>query len=230
MMSRTRQSVSLQLRVNNIQYDKLLGSSSVLAEFETAIKAAIATSAGEEISPSHVSLQLSAGSVIVTATISPPEGVDAARTSHVLSTASATMTSQIALTIRQVVSIEDVSTGAIGVSLAKAPVVQKNHPAHENRSEDSQVVVIAVAAGAGALFLVLLCLSVFLCCRLRTAKKRMPELNQSQKIATSAATTAVMGSPMQEGKQDLDSVPGAMYATPGSNDAVAVGYPITEKA
>ena len=75
-----------------------------------------------------------------------------------------------------------------------------------------------------------LCLSVFLCCRLRTAKMRIPELNQSQKTSTSATTTAVMGSPMQEGKQDLDSVPGAMYATSGSNDAVAVGYPINEEA
>jgi hypothetical protein len=227
MMGRTRQSVSLQLRVNNIQYDKLLGSSSVLAEFKTAIKAVIANSAGEEISPSHVSLQLSAGSVIVTATISPPEGVDAARTSHVLSTASATMTSQIALTIRQVVGIEDVSTGTIDVRLAKAPVVQKHHGAHKNRSEDTQVIMVAVGAGAGALVLVLLCLSVFLCRRLRTAKKQMPEDNQSQK--TTLATTAVMGSPMQEGKQDLDSVQGAMYATPGSNDAVAVGFPINEK-
>jgi hypothetical protein len=235
VMGKTRETVSLQLRVNNIQYDKLLGSSSVLAAFKTSIKSAVATSAGTGVLASDVALQLSPGSVIVTAIISPPTEVDATSVSNTLSTAGTVMASQIASTIRQVAGIEDVSTGAIGVRIAKAAALvsftpapeDPTAPAPEQKSEDHQLVLIAAASGAGALILLLMCLSAFLCCGLRVAKKRTPEGNQFH--ARTPATTAVMGSPMKEGKENVDTVPGSMYATPGSGDVIAVGYPINEK-
>jgi len=107
-------SVTSLLTVKNVDYGQLAASPGLLSSFQEAMKRAIASAAGPGVAPEHVRLELSSGSVVVVATITPPSGVSTAAVQSQLE--SMPLSQAISRTVASVAGISKVSTGPISVS------------------------------------------------------------------------------------------------------------------
>jgi len=123
--------VTSSLTVKNVDYNQLSASPALLGRFEQAMKKAIASAAGTNVAPEHVDLSLSAGSVVVLATITPPRGVSTASVHSKLE--SAPLGRTLASTVESVDGIRDVATGPITVSEVRvsSPVNSPPRTAHK---------------------------------------------------------------------------------------------------
>jgi len=209
MSGKVVESVGFQLRVENVQYDKLMKSPDTLDEFKITTKVAISISAGKDILPEHVKLKLSAGSVIVEATITPPARVSADMLSANLNKDQAKMTNLVTKQIQQVSGIADVSTGTIGVSLAKTPAVQsvplvvkaENSMVADEDGGDGGLIAGAVV-GASAI-VVLMCISTYLYTKLRRVEKTVTEGSQPNPAAMGNPSFNPVGSNQEYTPPDI---------------------------
>lgn len=67
--------VSFSMKVQNVDYSLLSSNTETLDAFKATLRQSIAEQAGKGVLPSHVHLELSAGSVVVKATVKPPPTV-----------------------------------------------------------------------------------------------------------------------------------------------------------
>lgn len=105
----------LCLKVNNLDYQALSQRARLLADFEAVTKEVLAIEAGPGISADSIQLQLSAGSVVVQAAITPPEGV--ARTSIQSKLATSPSLQQALVSkVNSIEGIAEATTGPISVT------------------------------------------------------------------------------------------------------------------
>lgn len=111
--------ITLVMTVLNVDYAVILTLPPVLQRFRESIQSAIADYSGEGVENEHVALSLSAGSVTVRATISPPGGAvgrDAALYRLRFSSARQDLAEAIVAALQQMEGIEQVVTGSVAVS------------------------------------------------------------------------------------------------------------------
>jgi len=104
------------MKVENVDYAKLQQSPTLLNAFTTSVTKAIADAAGPNIKEEHVSVKLSAGSVVVEATITPPAGVDVSTVESALTSKSTALAETVTNSVKALPGIDAVSTGPISVS------------------------------------------------------------------------------------------------------------------
>jgi len=115
-------SVTSSMRMKNLDYNQLTANPALLTTFQEAMKKAIASAAGPGILPEHVELALSAGSVVVLATIKPPRGVCAVAVQSELKPAS--LSHAVSVMVASLDSIKEVATGPITVSEVRVSAVE----------------------------------------------------------------------------------------------------------
>merc|ERR1712032_543811 len=69
--------VVVEMTVDGVDYAQLSDDVSLLAAFKQKVQEKVAAAAGPPITPEHVSVTLSAGSVLITAVVTPPRGTTA---------------------------------------------------------------------------------------------------------------------------------------------------------
>jgi len=115
--------VDFTLRLNNIQFSLLSANPPVLSEFKFKLKRIIAAKASRNVSLEHVSLEVKPGSVIVVATVSPPNGVSVDDVQVSLA-ANLQVLDEVTYEVDQVPGIQAVSSGAISTILISAPIAR----------------------------------------------------------------------------------------------------------
>jgi len=109
----------VKMTVQNINYPQLAGDAALLLVFEQVVRKEIAAAAGGQITSEHVCLTLSAGSVVVRAVVTPPDGKGgstyAGALARKLGTAPA-LAENVAQKLSAVDGIAAVSTGQITVT------------------------------------------------------------------------------------------------------------------
>jgi len=107
------QAVTSILKLKNVDYAELSSDPAMLSSFKDAMKMTIASAAGPGILPEHVELTLSAGSVVVKATITPPSEVPVAIVATNLK--ASPLQKSAAATVAKLDKIETVTKGPIWV-------------------------------------------------------------------------------------------------------------------
>lgn len=110
--------ISLSFQVLNVKYASLVANSLLLAAFVERIREAIASDAsahGAQTQSEHVTVLLSAGSVIVKAGIAPANVTTSERTLSALSSSS-TLAETVEAQVRSLSGISEVTTGAVQAS------------------------------------------------------------------------------------------------------------------
>jgi len=102
--------------VVNVGYNQLKANAALLANFKLTIREKVAEAAGAGITEDHVVLNLAAGSVAVTATITPPSGVSVSGVQSAI-TAGTTLASSIATAVGNIPGIAAVSSGTITAAI-----------------------------------------------------------------------------------------------------------------
>lgn len=115
-------SVSLAMTVQRVDYAMLVARPVLLAAFKAAVKQAVAAEAGSGVLADHVDLVLSAGSVLVQATVTPPGSVPVNVVLSRLS-ASTAVAFAVATRLAKLEGISAVATGVISVSPLGAPTM-----------------------------------------------------------------------------------------------------------
>jgi len=110
------ESVVYSMTVKNVEYSKLKQNSALLAKFSTAVKQGVAEAAGPDVQEEHVSLKLSAGSVVVEASITLPPQVKAATLKASLAKSPGTMAKSVTKSVTAVAGISAVTSGTVSVS------------------------------------------------------------------------------------------------------------------
>jgi len=108
--------VVLSFTVANVSFSQLLANAAVLANFKSTIRTNVAEAAGANITEDHVFLALAAGSVAVTATITPPSGVSVSGVQSAIVVKTTTLASTIATAVSNIPGIAAVSSGTITVA------------------------------------------------------------------------------------------------------------------
>eukprot|EP00928_Gymnodinium_smaydae_P063457 TRINITY_DN47016_c0_g1_i1.p1 TRINITY_DN47016_c0_g1~~TRINITY_DN47016_c0_g1_i1.p1 ORF type:complete len:644 (+),score=147.86 TRINITY_DN47016_c0_g1_i1:71-2002(+) len=152
--------VVLSMKVEGLSYEQLVADPVLSANFESTVKARIASAAGDDVTPEMVELSLSAGSVIVEARVLAPP----TRSGGVRSVASALQdvatTAAFAETVvegvRQLPGIEKAAVGVIGVrglaviAVPKAPLAEPLSMPATAPLEDTAEVPVPSSAGCVA--------------------------------------------------------------------------------
>jgi len=185
--------VVLALRLNNVQFSLLSASPSVLSEFKSKVKRAIAREAGQQdVLPEHVSLDLKPGSVIVGASISTSGAIAVQVQQNLGPNGCAMVLSAVVAEVGKVSGIQAVTTGVVSASLVSMPVVvMPDAPCNEVPVPSEAIklpFIIAFVAGSVGLFLCLF-LAFFLCCTRRTGKAGV----QTSKVDASNDNPIVLG-------------------------------------
>jgi hypothetical protein len=140
--------ISLTLRLNNMQFSLLLARPSVLSELRSKVKSVIATAAGNDVLPSDVALDIMPGSVIISAALQTFSGrqseVDAIQTN--LNTNQ--MIQEITAEVGAIAGIESVTTGEVSTSIVSVPTLQTTS-ASPSRSENKSKLSFIVGSLAG---------------------------------------------------------------------------------
>merc|ERR1712070_615738 len=103
-------------RVVSVNHSALVANATLLASFEAAVKQGIADQAGADILPEHVTLVLSAGSVNIEATITPPSGVVVADVKQAVTTNAAAVAQSVTTNVKAVGGIDAVSDPNVEIS------------------------------------------------------------------------------------------------------------------
>jgi len=106
--------VTALIKVENMDYAELHANAEVLRNFQEAMKKTIALHAGPGVNPEHVELALSAGSVIVHATIRPPKGISVKAAATLLE--AAPLDQAVLTSVEQLDGIQAVCTGQLSIS------------------------------------------------------------------------------------------------------------------
>jgi hypothetical protein len=120
-------SVAVRMTLQNVDYNKLVANSRVLADFKRGVKNAIIDSTVQGIREEHISVSVSPGSVIVQAMITPPQGIAAESVSASFQTLSGTsqFSSNVVTRITGVAGIDAVTTGTVSVHVSGVTVEQQ---------------------------------------------------------------------------------------------------------
>lgn len=103
------------MRVENVNYAVLQQDTKLLTQFTQAIKKALADKAGPHVKEEHVAIKLSAGSVVVEATITAPQGVSSANLQKSLADSKASLAEHV-VTVINALPMGAAKTGDIKVS------------------------------------------------------------------------------------------------------------------
>jgi hypothetical protein len=106
------------MKVLSVKLDELNKNATVMDSFKTTMKAQVANQAGPEILPEHVTLKLSAGSVVVEATITPPTTVNADTLKTSLETKKTALATAVATEVKKVPGIDSVRDMNVPISVA----------------------------------------------------------------------------------------------------------------
>mmetsp|Transcript_78880 Transcript_78880/g.218208 ORF Transcript_78880/g.218208 Transcript_78880/m.218208 type:complete len:993 (-) Transcript_78880:226-3204(-) len=160
------ETVTGSMKVENVSYTGLVADAALRTKFEDAIKSTVAAEAGAGILPEHVSVELSAGSVVVDYTVTPPAGVAASGVVSKLS--SAPLAKKTVEAVSAVPQIASVSEGTIAVSDVSSPAVETAEPDDEKRGEPTKAPANGGLASAARLWtprrlLPLAVLPLFIC-------------------------------------------------------------------
>jgi len=117
--------VELTLLVQSVDYLKLMMNSDSLADFQLQVKEAIAHESGPAVTAEHVTLELSPGSVVVSATIDPPQEAAVIHEVHSKLSSSDTLSTMVAQRVRAMKSAEVISTGRISVAVRAVHVTKR---------------------------------------------------------------------------------------------------------
>lgn len=181
-----QQAVELVVRVGNINYAALhtQGNSMLLEMFTNTLKVHFAKEAGDGVQPEHVTLSLSAGSVIVEASIRPPASIAATSVQQSLEK-NPQMLSQMAYSLSEVDGIAAVRTGDVSASYISAPAVRAvlsaaaatPAPASQGSSSRRNIAIfVGLCVGAlavlGVCFLACFCLKLCPCHRQKSVKSK----------------------------------------------------------
>lgn len=104
----------MKLVVNGIDYNSLVANTTLLFEFEAAIKGIIANNT--EVDEKYITVTTSPGSVVAQVTISPPEGSYATARSRI-SSGTAAVSQTIASVLAALPGIDAATNGPIDVSI-----------------------------------------------------------------------------------------------------------------
>lgn len=113
----------MDLTIKNVSYAQLVQDDAMKVAFIAAIRKAIASNAGAQVMPSHIALEMSAGSVVVKATIDTvAAGVDHDTLKTFLASARSAVETDVLTGIEKVAGIASIATGTIQVA-SEAPTV-----------------------------------------------------------------------------------------------------------
>jgi hypothetical protein len=120
--------VEMHLVVKNIDYAKLMADQAVHEEFDFQIRQAIASESGPTVTSNDIALELSPGSVVVSASISLPESPDMvahlAEVRDVLSSSS-NLPQMVAEHIRSMERVDTIASGDVAVSRGTVSIKSK---------------------------------------------------------------------------------------------------------
>jgi len=111
-----RENLTAVVKVQGLDFNSLISNSTLLGSFKTAVKEAIASDAGQGIRPEHIDIALSAGSVIVQATITPPVGIAVAAIQSQLKVSTHALRNTVVAKVACLAGISDVARGTITVT------------------------------------------------------------------------------------------------------------------
>jgi hypothetical protein len=117
--------VELTLLVQSVDYLKLMTNSTTLADFQLQVKEAIAHESGPAVTAEHVTLELSPGSVVVSATIDPPQEAAVIHEVHSKLSSSETLSTMVAQRVSTMKSVESISNGHISVAVHAVHVTKR---------------------------------------------------------------------------------------------------------
>jgi len=109
--------VTASIKVENMDYAELHANPEVLRNFQEVMKKTISFAAGPGVNPEHVELALSAGSVIVHATIRPPTGISVKAVATLLE--AAPLDQAVLTSVEQLGGIQAVCKGQLSISEVK---------------------------------------------------------------------------------------------------------------
>lgn len=113
-------SVDVQFTVTGISYNSLMANDAVKTEFETKTKTAVATAAG--VTAAEVELTLTAGSVVIDASITPPAGTVLSVVAQAVQTGN--VGTAVVNEIKTIPSVQFVTTsGNLNMLFASSPYV-----------------------------------------------------------------------------------------------------------
>jgi len=109
--------VTASIKVENMDYAELHANPEVLRNFQEVMKKTISFAAGPGVNPEHVELALSAGSVIVHATIRPPTGISVKAVATLLH--AAPLDQALLESVKDLDGIQAVCKGQLSISEVK---------------------------------------------------------------------------------------------------------------
>lgn len=125
----SRYVIELDMTVSNVNYAQLSADSALASLFLAAAKEVVVAKAGTGVLASHVSMTMSAGSVKLKATVTPPGSRNHTNVQYVLETAVAsTLPTEMKTKLEAITGISAVTTGTLGVidSKVSAQAVSMN--------------------------------------------------------------------------------------------------------
>jgi len=128
--NRSGPEVLLSMEIKNLDFARLIGNPDLVRGVKNAVTQAVSQILGHGLQPDRLATKLAAGSVLVTTSIRPPNGLSASKAQSTLASSDLLGTS-IAGAVQHLDSIEDASTGTIGISGLKA-VVRQNEASDSN--------------------------------------------------------------------------------------------------
>lgn len=178
--------VEFTVRISHLDFASVSAreNAQVRLELTTVLKGLISSEAGDVVTPEHVDLSLSAGSVIAEVSIRPPASISASSVQSNLRNNQLQMLSGIADGIKEVNGITAVSTGPIMASIIRKPAVRQAltttaAPATEPASASKGIDASIMIAASIVCFVIIVGVAFLLACMRRACWRKCCALQKS---------------------------------------------------
>jgi hypothetical protein len=151
--------ISLTLRLNNLQFSLLSAYPSVLSDLRAKVKRVIATTAGKDVLPSDVDLEIMPGSVIISASLQTFSGRQSSAEAIQSNLNNDQMLKDITTQVKGMAGIESVTTGQISTNIVNPPTLQTTSAFPSTPESESKLSFIVGSLAGGAAML-----STISCC------------------------------------------------------------------
>jgi hypothetical protein len=148
--------ISLTLRLSNLQFSLLSAHPSVLSELQSKVKRVIATTAGKDVLPSDVALDVMPGSVIILASLKTFSGRQSSSDTIQSNLNNDQMLQDITSEVKAIDGIESVVTGDVSTSIVEAPAIHTTSVSPSTAESQSKLsfIVGSLAGGVAMLSMV----------------------------------------------------------------------------
>lgn len=183
-----------------------MSSPSLKESFKSSIQGTLSDAAGEGVYAKHVKVELSAGSVVVDATLVPPDYVSRTNIRKLLETTN-DVAAIVAQDLESISGLQSVKEGPISVTSFSVEPLSNEVARTGSKESDATSMVVIIALGASAFVAFFMCIvSAVLLKKLRAAKTATIEIG---------STTVAIGRPVTPGQEGI--VEGVAVNVPSNN-------------